>query len=451
MRRSAIALYAAALLAAPARAEDAATADRLQALEQRVESLEHERDDLRAALLDQSEHAASQREGLSDWTRRVRLSGSADTGYFRGGSASPFGDANFQVWDARLFIDAELGRDVALGETPIARNLDFHFEWNLVRLGELDNDVGELYAEAQGIGGQRWLNAQLGRFYIPVGENYLRFGTGYRDNPFISNTVGGPWWWDEGLKAYGSFREGQLGYVASISDGETSFDEDGSHDVQLTLKLFAKPLPWLYLSASALHSGQIGSASYPAEGALWLGETWANGIGSLTGVPTFQNGAVVPRGPTVLDSTNLLAFDTVLTHEKLGRLWLAYGQYAINAHGSSRYDRDLSYWIAEWVVGGGVIAPELTPLYLALRANGLGTYDSNKGYLLDIRQSRRLGYNMKALDAYSIALGWHLTRWATLRAEYTHQLIGLVQGVPESLRNAAGDADYFGFELGAAF
>jgi hypothetical protein len=58
---------------------------------------------------------------------------------------------------------------------------------------------------------------------------------------------------------------------------------------------------------------------------------------------------------------------------------------------------------------------------------------------------------MRALNAYSIALGWHLTRWTTLRAQYTHQTIGLVRDVPQELRDAADDADYFGFELGAAF
>ena len=447
-------LFAALALcvALPARAEDAATADRLQTLEQRVESLEQERDDLRVALREQSAANAERSEGLLDWTRRIHLSGSANSGFYHGGDASPFADeGNFQVWDARFFLDADLGRDVALGGTPIARNVGFSFEWNLVRLGEVVNDVGELYGELQGVAGLPWLNVQVGRFYIPVGENYLRYGKGYRDNPFLTTTVGGPWWWDEGVKLYGSFREGQLGYVASISDGETSFSDDARRDPQETLKLWVKPLPWLYLSASALHSGQIGNREYPAQGALWMGETWANGIGSLSPIPTYQHGVVVGSGPTELDSTNFLGMDVVLTHKKWGRLWLAYGQYAIDPNGPGRYGRDLTYWIAEWVVSGAVLSPELAPLYLALQANGLGTYDSNKGYLLDIRQNDRLGYNMRSLQAYSIALGWHLTRWTTLRAQYTHQSIDLVNDVPQELRDAADDADYFGFELGAAF
>ena len=449
MRRSWILLAALALPALAARAADPPTADRLQALEERVESLERERDDLRAALHDQTVHETG---SLADWARRVRLSGSAETGFFHGGENSPFEDAsNFQVWDARFFVDADLGRDVSLAGTPLVRNIGFSFEWNLVRLGELQNDVGELYTDLQGIGGLRWLNAQVGRFYIPVGEAYLRYGKGYRDNPFITNPLGGPWWWDEGVRLYGSFREGQLGYVASISDGETSFSDDSRRDPQATLKLWARPFPWLYVSASTLRSGQVGSREYPANGALWLGETWANGIGSLTGVPTFQNGSAVPPGPTELTSTQLFGSDVVLTHEKLGRLWLGVGRYAIDVHGPSRYDRNLYYWIAEWRIGGGVISPELTPFYLALRANALGTFDSDKGYLLDISQSGSFGYNVQSETAFSIALGWHLSRWATLRAEYTHQLIDLVRGVPQDLRDEAGGIDYFGFGLGAAF
>jgi hypothetical protein len=453
MRRSWIALAVLALPVLSARAEEPPTADRLEALEQRVDSLERERDDLRAALHDQTVHETAG-GGLADWTRRIRLSGSANTGFYHGGETTPFEDAsNFQVWDARFFLDADLGRDVSLGGTPIVRNVGFSFEWNLVRLGELQdgNFVGELYTDLQGIGGLRWLNAQVGRFYIPVGEAYLRFGKGYRDNPFITNTLGGPWWWDEGVRLYGSFREDQLGYVASISDGETSFSDDGRRDPQATLKLWARPFPWLYMSASALRSGQVGSREYPAAGALWLGETWANGIGSLSGVPTFQHGAELPPGPTELDSTQLFGSDVVLTHPKLGRLWLGVGRYAIDVQGPSRYNRDLFYWIAEYVIGGAVISPELAPLYLALRANALGTYDSDKGYLLDIRQSGSFGYNMQSETAYSIALGWHLSRWTTLRAEYTHQVIELVHGVPQELRDDAGGTDYFGFELGAAF
>jgi hypothetical protein len=462
MRRSAIALVGGLLLVLPGavRGEEAVTRDQFDALEQRNRDLELHNQDLEQRLdaLEERDRERSRAEDdrdlgapLAEWTRRIRLGGSANTGYYRGTDESPWQDTSFQVYDARLFLDADLGRDVSVGETPIARNLGFSFEWDIVRLGDFENQLGETYVELQGIGGKPWANAQVGRFQIPVGENYLRYSKGYRDNPFITNTVGGPWWWDEGIKIYGSGGEGKFGYVASITDGETDFETDSSREPQFTLKLWARPLPWLYASVSGLRSGQIGDDNGFSSGALWLGETWATPVGSMGPIPTWQNGHVVPDAPKQIDSTHLLGADVVLTPGRFGRIWLAAGRYTIdNAHSTS-YDRNLWYWIAEWVIGGEIVSPELTPFYLALRADGLGTYDQDKGYLLQIYDVGRVGYNGQSLTAYSVALGWHLTHWCTLRLEYTHRRIDLVDGVPATIRNDAGDEDMFGAELGAAF
>ena len=109
----------------------------------------------------------------------MRISGSANTGWYGGESDSVTSNDAFQIWDARFFVDAELGRDVRLGETPLVRDIGFVFEWDLVRLGSLQNRVGELYVDFQGLGDQDWANVQVGRFQIPVGENYLRFSQGY--------------------------------------------------------------------------------------------------------------------------------------------------------------------------------------------------------------------------------------------------------------------------------
>lgn len=454
-----------ALAAAHATAAEEISRERFEALERRNAELEVHNQDL-ARRLDALEQRDRERERaeevrdlgapLADWARRVRLGGSLNAGYYRGGDESIFEDTSFDVWDARFFLDADLGRDVRVGEVQIARNAGLSFEWNLVRLGEVQategsSQVGEAYVELQGLGGSGWANAQVGRFQIPVGENYLRFSKGYRDNPFITNTVGGPWWWDEGVRVHGSGFEGRFGYVASISDGDTEISEDSSREPQLTLKLWTRPLPWLYASVSGLRSGQVGTDAADGNGALWLGETWASPVGAKGPRPVFQNGVAVPDGPSRIDSTTLLGADVVLTHERFGRLWLGGGRWSIDAAHSTASDRTLWYWIAEWVIGGGVIAPELTPFYLALRANGLGTYDDSEGYLLDIFDVARVGYNAESLHAYSIALGWHLTRHTTLRIEYTRRVESLVDGLPASLRNDASTANLFGVELGAAF
>lgn len=467
MRRSGVVVLLLLFATAPARAADAVSPERLEALERDNATLRVHNEDLERRLSELEQRDRERVRGederdlgapLAEWARRIRIGGSANVGYYRGGDESPFEDTGFDVWDARFFLDADLGRDIAVGATPIARNAGFSFEWNLVRLGEVQGDfgatqVGETYVELQGLGGQSWANAQLGRFQIPVGENYLRFSKGYRDNPFITNTLGGPWWWDEGLRVYGSIDEGRFGYVASIADGETDFTQDSSREPQLTLKLWTRPTSWLYASVSGLRGGEIGSESESGAGALWLGETWATPVGSMTAgwLPTFQDGVAVAAAPNRIDSTTLLGADVVLSHERAGRLWLGVGRYSIDAANTTAYDRDLFYWIAEWVVDGDVVAPELAPFYLALRANGIGSYDDGEGYVLDIGDLSRFGYNAESLTAYSIALGWHLNRFTTLRLEYTRREVDLVEGVPQRMRRQAGGADLFGVELGAAF
>lgn len=424
----------------PGAAEDYVTRAQLEAVEQRIEELERQRDRLRRGGGSRSE-----------WTDRIRLSGIADVFFFGRGDDTILSDDSFYVWDARLFLDADLARDVRVGSRTLIRNVGLTFEWNLVRLGELENDVGDLYVDFQGLGESSWFNLQLGRFQIPVGEGYLRYGKGYANNPFVTNPVGAPWWWDEGVRLYGTDTESRFGYVLSVTDGETPFNTDGDNAKQVTLKLFGRPLPWLYVSASYLRSGKMGSESMPALGALWLGESWARAFGSGTEVPNFVDGVAVPDGPFQLEGSTFYGADVVLEKRDVARLWLGYGRYAIDSKGETFYDRTLAYWIAELILEGDLVSPELGSFYLALRANGLGTRRQDRGYLLDSRYASLLGYNMRHLNAYSVALGWRISHLATLLLEYTFQDIGLVRGVPDALSAAARDTDYVGVGMRAHF
>lgn len=430
------------LLAAPGAASETSEAVLLE----RIDQLERRIRDLEA-----NQPAAPDASGSAGWTRKVRLGGSADAGYFGGQENSLFDNDAFLVWDARLFVDAQLGENIGLGERTIFRNVALTFEWDLVRLGDLENRVGELYADFQGLLGQDALNFQLGRFQIPVGEAYLRYSQGYAYRPFVSNPVGGPWWWDEGIRIYGTSPEKSFGFVASVTDGDTPFNTDASGDKQVTLKLIWQPWEWLHLSASGLRSGQIGSASSPASGALWLGETWARPLGAGSTVPSYQGGVEVADGPNRYEDTWLAAGDAIFDFEDKARVWLAYGRYTMNAKGASSYDRVLHYWIAETLLRGAWLTETLRPFYLGLRANALGTYDDGEGYLLDSRRGSSLGYNMQSLTAYSAVLGWELSQNLRLRAEYTHSDIDLVRGVSQALRDAAGNADAFAVEVGASF
>ncbi len=424
----------------------------IQRLEQRVEQLETRAEDERAQPANETralEYQPAEPERGSSWADRVRLSGSADTGWFGGQSDSVTSNDAFQIWDTRFFVEAELARDVMFGETRLVRDIGFVFEWDLVRLSSLQNKVGELYVDFQGLAEQDWANVQIGRFQIPVGENYLRFSQGYASNPFISNTVGGPWYWDEGIRSYG--RIGKIGWVTSATDGETQFNFDPNTDKQFSVKIFSDPTPWLHVSASGLRSGAMGSSTSPAMGALWLGESWARAFGAGTSVPNYDGGVAVADGPNRLKESWLAGGDVILHFQDLVRVWLAGGWYGIDSTGASLYDRNLYYWIAEVVLEGAAASPLLTPFYLGLRANGLGTYDSNEGYLLDVRQAGNLGYNAKSLEAYSLVLGWRLTDGVTLRAEYSIVDVGVVSGVNAAVRANAQDQDTYGVAIGVAF
>jgi len=413
--------------------------ERVDELEKRIEELES------------ASAAEATASSNANWTRYIRLGGSANTGVFGGDRHSEFDHDSFLIWDVRFFVDALLGDTVRLGDQTIFRNIGFTFEWDLVRLGDLDNRVGELYVDFQGFLGQDALNFQVGRFQLPVGESYLRYSRGYADKPFVSNTIGGPWWWDEGIRVYGSFLEGRAGYVGAVSDGTTSFNTDPTSDKLFSLKLYGRPTSWLYLSASGLRTGKLGSNSSPASGALWLGEAWGRAYGSRSDVDNYQDGMIVPDAPNRIHDSWFAGADAVIECEDKFRIWLAYGRYAIDAAGEPGYDRHLHYWVAEAILRGAWAAPVLRPFYLGGRVNALGTYDDDKGYLLDSRDSDSLGYNAKSLTDYSAVLGWEITRHVRLRVEYTRREITLVDGVSDAIRDAGRDRDVYAIEIGGSF
>lgn len=415
--------------------EDAA---RIEALERRVEELERA--------------GSAEGSGWSRWTEHVSLGGSANAGYFDASGAHPWNGRDFQVWDARFFLDAEVGGPVELLGHTIVRNAGLSFEWNLVRLGELEHvEVGDLYVELQHLGGSGWLSAQVGRFQIPVGEAYLRYGKGYADKPFVSNAVSGAWFWDEGIKLYGGDGSGLFSYVASITANETLFDVSAGSQKQYTLKLITEPLEWLRVSVSGLYAGSVQAVPFiPVSGnALWLGEMWIRPFGAGATTPGYVEGVPVPPGPTRLGRSWLVGGDVVAKLPVGVDLWLSYAFYDSD-QGSAVYDRSFHAWIGEVVLHGQLVDEALRDLYLGVRASGLGTWDDRRGYLLDARNGA-VGYNMSSLIDYSVVLGWKMLPGLTLRAEYTRRVIDGVDGTPLPLRLAALGLDAWAVELGVAF
>jgi hypothetical protein len=238
--------------------------------------------------------------------------------------------------------------------------------------------------------------------------------------------------------------------VASVSNGDTDFNVDRNHDPQGTLKLYTDPWP----VAAPLGVGPVVGRARPqrraAPGALWLGETWAMAIGAFNDLPNYIDGVPTPDGPSQIDRTWLVGGDAIVKPLEGLRIWLAGGRFDIEASGSGPYDRSLTYWIAEVVAEGQLVSPSLAPLYLALRANGLTTGDSGRGYLLDYRYWNAAGFNLRDLNEYSAALGLRIGRYVTLRSEYAFRDVRLVRGVDPAIRAGVEDEHWFALDVGIA-
>jgi hypothetical protein len=174
-------------------------------------------------------------------------------------------------------------------------------------------------------------------------------------------------------------------------------------------------------------------------------------VGAFTDVPNYIDGLPATDAPNQIERTWLVGADAIVRPIDGLRLWLGGGRFDIDASGSGPYDRSLYYWIAEVVAEGKLVSPALEPLYLALRANGLTTGDSGRGYLLHEGYFETAGYNLRDLDEYSAALGLRIGRYVKLRAEYAFRDVALVRGVDPAIRGQVGDEDWFAFDVGVAF
>jgi hypothetical protein len=448
MRRASAALAVLALLAlhgAVARADEPdPRAEELKQLHQAVGKLEK-----RIAELETNQPAVAA-SGAGSWAERIRISGSSNLSYLDGQDYGLFQHGSAKIYDTRFFLDADLARDVRLADSTAFRDAGFSFEWNLVRVAYLANNLGDVYVDFRGIGDQDWLNVEFGRFQIPFGENYLRFGRGYYTDPFIALSAPPPWFWDEGLKLWGKFFEGKASYAFAVTDGENAMNFLPNGSQQVSLKLAVDPWEWLHLSVSGLTTGAVGSNTSPAVAAVWLGELLPRAFGAGSTAQSFDHGLPIAPGPNKLHGIRILGGDAIFKLPD-ARLWLSYGGATFDSSGGTTYDRNLIYWLAELMVQLRLVSPVLAPAYVAFRASGLGTYSKNEGYLLDFRNSA-VGYNMSQLDVYALVIGLPIGDHITLKAQYAFQNIALVRGVTvESIEDAAKNGDFFGMEVGVHF
>ncbi len=187
-------------------------------------------------------------------------SGEGGAGIFETGQNGKYPNAAFRVDEARLFLDA-----------PIWDNVYFFGQVDLITPQAPDNGLylGELYLQFENLA-KHWnmdqlLNARVGQFFIPFGEEYL-----YRyaiDDPLISHSLSDLWGYDAGVELFGSWHK--LSYVAAVQDGGISTLNDNDADKSVTARIGYDPLSWLHFSGSVMRTGDIRAGD---DSGIWFGD-----------------------------------------------------------------------------------------------------------------------------------------------------------------------------------
>jgi hypothetical protein len=208
----------------------------------------------------------------------VRISGEAGLAFFHTGSTGPFSNSEFRVDDAKLFIEAQVWKNVyAFTELNL-----FVRETNDEAL-----HLSEMYVDFENVssvwGVDQLLNVRIGRLNIPFGEEYQTRGV--IKNPLISHSLIDIWGVDEGIEAYGA--AGPFQYVVALQNGGHSMLHDFNSDKAVIARLSYGPRQWLRLSASAMRTGDL-AAKEDGLSEVWIGNGFFRPLGSLTTTHVFH-------------------------------------------------------------------------------------------------------------------------------------------------------------------
>jgi hypothetical protein len=203
---------------------------------------------------------------------KVRLSGEGAAGFFHSGGRGQFPNAEFRVDEAKVFVEA-----------PIWGDVYFFGELNLFTRETLYNSdlfAGEVYLDVENIS-RLWdqesqVNLRLGRFDIPIGEEYISRDA--IDNPLISHSIMDLWGVDEGIALYGTFNK-KLHYIAAVQNGGGSVVHDFHRDKSIAVRIGYDPARSVHLSVSAMRTGAL-DANKDRSSELWLGSGVVRSLGS---------------------------------------------------------------------------------------------------------------------------------------------------------------------------
>lgn len=382
----------------------AAQAKTISELQARMATLEQSRTDAAAAPTAAAAPAAGGDE-------TVRLSAEVGLGYFQSGSDGAFPDGQFQVREARLYVEA-----------PVWHSIFFHSELDLMTPEASDSNVhfGELYADIEDVPGP-WsegaVNLRLGRINIPFGEEYQVRNV--MENPLISHSLSDIWGYDQGIEAYG--KAAGISYAGGVLDGGINQLRNFHSSRSAAARIGYSGAKWWKVSASAMRTGRIASTGDQLS-AVWFGNGFFRTV--TTGAAQFW--------------ANLVEADAKVKWNG-GAVNGAVGQAQANDSRPGDFRR-LNYYYVE---ATQAFTPELygAVRWSEIRAPG-GYPLAGQGLMGEYFFSGLLTTRLQRL---SVGAGYRFGDPVVLKVEYS----------PEWGRTAAGggrgDEDLFSTELGLKF
>jgi hypothetical protein len=347
----------------------------------------------------------------------VVITGEGAAGFYETGKNGIYPNASFRVHEARLFFDA-----------PVWDDIYFYGQVDLITAQSHNNNLqlGELYLQFENLGKQwnldQLLNARIGQFYIPFGEEYeYRFAI---DNPLISHSLSDLWGYNPGLELYGSWRK--LSYVLAVQNGGNSTLNDGTADKSLVGRIGYDPLSWLHLSASAMRTGDL-SVQNDGQSDIWFGGGFFQSIGSAN-TTTFHVNLAELDAAAKWKSGYVKAAGGYADYDDNDPTPVVAGSLTPGGYGTvvggnptSDHHRDIYHYYLEAL-------QHLSPkIYGVTRFSQIRAKD---GY--PIIGDSAVGQPTSDLWRLSLGLGWQLNRHMTLKTEYMFERGQLSTGGPRN-------------------
>jgi len=209
-----------------------------------------------------------------------------------------------------------------------------------------------------------------------------------------------------------------LSYLAHVTTGDLELGHDEDDDKEVGLKLSIQPHDSVYLSASAMRTGALGSEENLAYAAFGWGGTHPYPV-SYEGTKTLNN-------------VTAWEVDARLDVGESLELWLAYGDVDIEDGVDSADDRDFQYMILQAVADGNILGnvPQwVASSYAVVRYSEIGTYDSGAGYkFVAVNGGEDFGFETEQVSSIQLGLGHHVSQNVKIVLEYDSYDFELTEG-----------------------